>query len=178
MRQPATRAGRWLYYVGPLLLWMLIIFLWSTDFGSAKNLNPRITGIFQRLFPDLARRMDPEIVYRINFNIRKTAHVTEYAILAILAYRAVAFGDPRFRHRHVALPLLIGILYAASDEYHQSFSAVRDGVAADVAFDSFGVTVGTLLCLWHRCCCCCSDTETRRQQIAEAATAAPAAAPR
>lgn len=131
---------------------MLIIFLWSTDFGSAKNLNPRITGIFQTFFPDMARKMDPDLVYRINFNIRKTAHVTEYAILAILAYRAFAFGAPHFRSsRNVVLPLLLGILYAASDEYHQSFSRLREGTAADLVFDIFGVILGLLLCLWQYC---------------------------
>lgn len=150
-RLTGTRAGRWLHYVGPLLLWMLVIFLWSTDFGSAENINPQIQGIFQKLFPGIAAQMDPETVYRINFNIRKTAHVTEYALLAILAYRAVAFGDSRFRDRLVVLPFLISVLYAASDEYHQSFSVIREGAAADVAFDAFGVTIGLLLCLWHRC---------------------------
>jgi VanZ family protein len=149
---PASRIGRWLYYVGPLLLWMLVIFLWSTDFGASNNTNPRIFGILQRLFPDLARQMDPDLVYRINFNIRKTAHVTEYAILAILAYRALAFGNPRFSSsRNVILPFLIGVGYAASDEYHQSFSHLREAAAGDVVFDSFGVAIGLLLCLWQRC---------------------------
>ncbi len=144
---PITRAA---YYVGPLLLWMLIIFALSTDVASADKTRSAVSSIMRRVLPGLANRLSPQMVDRIDWNIRKTAHVTEYAILAILAFRAIGFGNPTFRNRNVVLPFLIGVLYAASDEYHQSFSATREGRAADVFFDSFGVTLGLLLCLWHR----------------------------
>jgi VanZ family protein len=146
----STPAAKTAYYVGPLLLWMLMIFGFSTDFASAERTRPAVGGIVRRLFPNLARRLTTAQLDRVDKNIRKCAHVTEYAILAILAYRAVAFGNPAFRSRNVVLPFLIGVLYAASDEYHQSFYPSRDGTAADVVFDTFGVTIGLLLCLWQR----------------------------
>ena len=137
------------YYVGPLLVWMLVIFGFSTDVASAEKTRPAVGGVLSRLFPGIARRLTRAQLERVDWNLRKSAHVTEYAILAILAFRAVAFGDPTFRNRNVVLPFLIGVLYAASDEYHQSFTASRGAKAADVTFDAFGVTVGLLLCLWR-----------------------------
>ena len=145
----APRLVRAAYYAGPLVVWMLVIFGFSTDAASAERTRPAVGGILRRLLPGLARRLTPAQIDRVDWNIRKSAHVTEYAILAILAYRAVAFGNPAFRNRNVALPFLIGVLYAASDEYHQSFYASRGGKAADVTFDTFGVTLGLLLCLWR-----------------------------
>ena len=136
-------------YVLPLLLWMCFIYFMSTDRASAANTRPVMHSILQRIFPTIEQRLSAEQIERIDWNIRKTAHVTEYAILSILAFRAVSFGDPRFRHRNVVGPLLIGVLYAASDEYHQSFYPSRGAAAADVFFDSFGVLTGQLICLWR-----------------------------
>ena len=145
-RSPLART---LYYVGPLLLWMFVIYSLSTDAGAAQNTTPVMHSILRRLLPGLADRLGPVLVDRIDWNIRKTAHIVEYAILALLAYRAVSFGNPAFRHRNVVLPFLIGALYAVSDEYHQSLTALRGASAADVMFDVIGVTWGLLLCLWR-----------------------------
>lgn len=129
---------------------MLLIFGFSTDAASASKTRPAVGAIVRRLFPALARRLSPTQLERADWNLRKSAHVTEYAILAILAYRAVAFGSPAFRSRNVVLPFVWSVLYAASDEYHQSFYPSRGAKAADVVFDTFGVTIGLLLCLWQR----------------------------
>lgn len=140
---------KFVVYILPLLLWMGFIFFMSTDRGAAANTRPIMNSILRRIFPAVDQHLTPAQIERVDWNIRKTAHVTEYTILAILAFRAVTFGDPRFRHRNVLLPVIIGIAYAASDEYHQSFSKLRDGAASDVFFDSFGVLLGTLLCQWR-----------------------------
>lgn len=139
------------YYVAPLLLWMLLIFLMSTDRGSADVTRPAIGGLLRRLLPNIGNYLTSEQIDRADWNLRKTAHVVEYAILTLLAFRAVAFGNPAFRNRNVVLPFLIGVLYAASDEYHQSYYASRGGKAADVVFDTFGVLLALVLCLWQHC---------------------------
>lgn len=68
--------------------------------------------------------------------LRKTLHVAEFAILAALLLRAVR------THR---LALVLGALYAASDEVHQHFVPGREGRPIDVAFDTAGLVVGLLL---------------------------------
>lgn len=73
--------------------------------------------------------------------LRKAAHVTEYAILGGLLYRALA-REP--------LALAIGIAYAATDELHQYFVRGRHASPVDVAIDAVGVAVGMLLWLGWR----------------------------
>ncbi|MEX2210401.1 MAG: VanZ family protein [Gaiellaceae bacterium] len=64
--------------------------------------------------------------------LRKLAHFAEYAVLGFLLVRASA-----------ALPAFaLGVLYAVSDEFHQSFVAGREGAARDVAIDAAGVLAG------------------------------------
>ena len=145
-----SRARRVAVYVLPLLGWMLLIFLMSTDVASSEHTKPIVRSLFLRLFPAAGDYFSPVQIGLIDYNLRKFAHVTEYAILAVLAYRAVVFGERRFRNAHVVWPFLIGVAYAASDEYHQSFYASRGAKADDVFIDAAGVTLGLLLCLWCR----------------------------
>jgi VanZ family protein len=70
--------------------------------------------------------------------LRKGAHVTEYAVLGGLLYRALG-REP--------LALTAGIAYAATDELHQHFVRGRHASPVDVAIDAVGVAVGMLLWL-------------------------------
>ena len=71
--------------------------------------------------------------------LRKGAHITEYAILALLLVRAVGREAPA---------LALGVLYAASDELHQSFVRGRHASPVDVAIDAVGLLVGVIA--WRR----------------------------
>ena len=144
IRSPLVRTA---YNVAPMLLWMLLIYSFSTDVASGSRTGGLVERIVRHLFPSLA---SPALIDQINTVIRKGGHVTEYAILAILAYRAVSSANFFFYHRHVVLPFLICVLYAVSDEYHQSFTTTRDASAVDVLWDTLGVVIGLVLCLWHR----------------------------
>ena len=68
--------------------------------------------------------------------LRKSAHVTEYAILALLLMRAIGRETPAF---------LIGVGYAVTDELHQHFVRGRHASPIDVAIDSTGVLIGILV---------------------------------
>jgi VanZ family protein len=70
--------------------------------------------------------------------LRKGAHLTEYAILGALTYRALL---------REALTLATGIAYAATDELHQHFVRGRHGAPVDVAIDAVGVALGMLVWL-------------------------------
>ena len=65
--------------------------------------------------------------------LRKCAHVTEYAILGFLLLRATGRELPA---------LVLGILYAASDEFHQHFVHGRHASPVDVLIDSVGLLIG------------------------------------
>ncbi len=68
--------------------------------------------------------------------LRKTAHLSEYAVLGALLLRALQYE---------ALALGAGILYAASDELHQHFVGGRHASPIDVLLDSAGVALGIYL---------------------------------
>src|SRR5438093_2708676 len=67
--------------------------------------------------------------------LRKGAHLTEYAILGALLYRAL---------QREALALATGIAYAATDELHQHFVRARHASPVDVAIDAVGLAIGML----------------------------------
>ena len=71
--------------------------------------------------------------------LRKLAHLSEYAVLGALLQRALA---------RPGLAVLIGGLYAATDEIHQHFVRGRHAAWSDVVIDTIGVTIGVVL--WKR----------------------------
>jgi len=80
-----------------------------------------------------------------DFILRKGAHITEFAILFLLFLRA--FGSHNFSNKKALFwAFALAILYAISDEFHQSFVAQRVASLSDVAIDSFGV----LLLTWWK----------------------------
>lgn len=80
--------------------------------------------------------------------LRKLAHMSVFALLTLLWWRALA---PRTRHS-LAAAAAISFLYAISDEYHQTFVEGRHGSPVDVAIDSVGIGVALLLArqAWFR----------------------------
>ncbi len=132
----------------PVLLWASLIFSASTDLGSASHTSRFIGPVLRWLFPGIA----DTAVQKLKLGIRKSAHATEYAVFAVLVWRA------RFRPgRENRLPWsnklawqawAAATFYAMTDEYHQSFSPSREGSVRDVLIDSLGAAMG--LWLVHR----------------------------
>lgn len=100
--------------------------------------------------PDLKSGLAPAY----DLILRKLAHGFEYALLTFLATRAFYAGH-RVSLRWAALgALVIAVLYAVSDEYHQGFVRGRHGAPHDVVIDTLGAGVGawlfTQLAKWGR----------------------------
>jgi VanZ family protein len=122
----------------------------STDRGASEHTRTFIEKFLRHWFPNQVTYWPTTLFERIDWDIRKTAHVTEYSLLGILLYRLLGYGKSGFYSYQVWGTILLGIAYAASDEYHQSFYPSRGAAAADVFFDTFGILAGTVICLWHR----------------------------
>ena len=73
--------------------------------------------------------------------LRKLAHVTEYAVLTALWWRALR-GIGLARPVLVAAAISLG--YAATDEFHQTFVDGRRGTPVDVLIDSLGIAIAAL----------------------------------
>ncbi len=112
---------------GPPLLWMVAIFWFSSQ--------PQLPALHDSL---------------LDLLLKKGLHMTAYAILTGLLYRGAKLNNASTRSA-LQLALLTALLYAASDEWHQSFVPYRHGTAEDVLIDSVGITLMTAgLWQWHR----------------------------
>lgn len=122
----------------PLWLWMLLIFIVSTGLGSAEHTSLIVEPLLRWLNPHISAAA----IEQAHFYIRKTAHFTEYAVLALLALRALKFSRPVDFQNHywqfAGWALLITAAYAASDEWHQSFVPGRTASPVDVLIDTTG----------------------------------------
>src|SRR5262245_60493089 len=77
--------------------------------------------------------------------IRKLGHLGGYAALTLLWSWALS---PRLGRRAIPLAVLISILYAASDEYHQSLVESRHGTPHDVLIDALGAIIAAVVLRW------------------------------
>jgi len=100
--------GRWL----PVFLWAVIIFA----FSSLPQI--KVSEFFLW-----------------DFIAKKTAHVSEYAILFALIFRATKGSW--------ILSFLATMLYAVSDEFHQSFVPGRTATFFDLGFDLTGANIAS-----------------------------------
>jgi VanZ family protein len=121
---------------------MAIIFAGSTDLMSAEHTSRIIVPLLRWFFPTIS----PITLVRVEFFLRKAAHVSEYAVLAVLFYRA--FVHTVFQSRRAlsaGIVLLSCAAYASSDEFHQSFVPSRTSSLRDVMIDVCGATLAVLL---------------------------------
>jgi len=126
---------------------MVVIFSASSDTMSSQHSSRYIGPIARWLFPHLSEQGVDHIV----FIVRKCAHLTEYAVLAVLfwrGWRKPLRKDARpWRSADAGFAVLFVAVYAASDEIHQLFVPHREGKITDVMIDTMGAVVGLFL-LW------------------------------
>ena len=78
-----------------------------------------------------------------DFTFKQLAHVTEYGILTVLLFSALRV---HITHKGHALltAVLVAVLYACSDEWHQTFVPGREGRLRDVGIDAVGAVVASV----------------------------------
>jgi len=142
---PRLRA--FLLYWWPVFVWMALIFSASSDSMSFQH-SSHIIGPFVRwLLPGLSEHS----VHAVVFAVRKCAHVTEYAILALVVWRALQKSRGQtpggWLWSQAFLTLAVAALYAATDEFHQRFVPSRQASLWDVLLDTSGAALA-LVFLW------------------------------
>ena len=107
----------------------------STGNFSAGNTSRIIGPLVLWLFPDTT----PETLLVIHGITRKIAHLMEYALLGILAARAFRGSSREGLHtRWFLASVILVVVYALVDEYHQSFVPSRTGTIYDSLIDIAG----------------------------------------
>lgn len=124
-----TRPEFWL----PVIVWLFVIFLFSTDTFSAGNTSRFILPLLKYLFPGSGA----EWLEFLHNSIRKAGHMTEYFILAVLTHRSIK--EVWREDLQVAFRTLTFIAFAASlDEVHQAMTQFRGASPIDVGYDCLG----------------------------------------
>lgn len=137
----------------PVVLWMVVIFLFSAQTGMVSG---RLSGgltarIAAWLTPHWELLSEAERAARLeiwHLVVRKAAHVTEFAVLGGLLMNAWARQQHKAGVRQAGLAALCGLAYAALDEFHQMFVPERGPAVTDVLIDFGGVVIGVLLVWW------------------------------
>src|SRR5262245_4978607 len=124
----------------PLIAWMVVIFLFSTDRFSAANTAGIIKSILSFLFPSMT---SPQLDFWHGV-VRKAGHVTEYSILALLAWRAFVL-HPWIGLKAKLCAAAFVLAFALSDEFHQAFVASRTSSLVDVGYDFMGGAIMLML---------------------------------
>jgi VanZ family protein len=143
----AFRADFWmksfLKYWLPLLIWLGVIFVGSTNVMSTAHTSRYVIPVLLWFKPG----MTPETIWQTIVFIRKCGHVTEYAILALLLWRALrSLPSLRTKALMVFGAVLLGCaMFAASDEFHQVFVKSRTPSVRDVVLDVTGAVLGLLI---------------------------------
>lgn len=120
----------------PVVAWMLLIFAFSAQPNSGEQSG----WLIQITASLLGRPPEPLETVRYQHLVRKAAHFSEYAVLAVLLHRALGAGFGSLRR--IALAVGVSALYAGSDEIHQAFVPNRGPALHDVLIDSCGALLG------------------------------------
>lgn len=95
---------------------------------------------------DLDNVQKEEIKENIKMPIRKLAHFSIYTLLGITVMIHICTYEID-KYKKIGCSLIIGMLYAISDEIHQLFVPGRSGQVRDVIIDTFGVIFGICIIL-------------------------------
>ena len=126
-----------------MIIWMIFIFIMSNTNGNDSSSQSNFFANIILQFININKET-------LTFLIRKLAHMSEYAILALFTYYALI--KIAFNKRIIfQITFLISFLYACSDEFHQLFISGRSGQFTDIIIDSTGCLIMLLfLYLWQK----------------------------
>lgn len=128
----------------------ITIFIFSNQNGekssyTSRGFTKKIIEILQ-LDKNLSESEKENLIENSQFIIRKLAHFTIYTIAGINIFGFVNTFDMKKKNKILGT-LLVGIIYAISDEIHQMFSGDRTPAIRDVIIDSCGVLFGICIFL-------------------------------
>ncbi len=126
-----------------VFLWMGMIFYLSNQ--PAIESSGLSTGLVKRILKATGAFMKKTFdIHQFDHLLRKNAHFFVYLVLSLLVLSALRRSGLR-GYKAMVAAFVICVLYAISDEYHQTFVAGRSGELADVVIDSLGALLGILI---------------------------------
>jgi VanZ family protein len=127
--------NKWFWW-GFVLLWCGVIFACSQSSLFTGANTAKVIQHIAQYFGLEGTNDHSDSVFSFNFIIRKFAHLSAFGFLAFLVWKAL------FPHRFAYVGAWIfAVLYAASDEWHQSFRPGRTAQFSDVLIDAAGALI-------------------------------------
>lgn len=131
-----------------VLIWMCVVFWFSSQVGDTSksqsgNTIRRIITFFNKNITTENLEM---IVEALQPFVRKLAHFSIYTLGGMLIYNLINKYNLNKKVK-IIYTIIIGALYAASDEIHQLFVPYRSGQITDVLIDTCGVITGIIICI-------------------------------
>lgn len=135
-------------YIILILTWMITVFRFSSENGqesggTSKKVSTEIVKIVT-INQEITEQEKNDIVDKIDPIIRKLAHYTLYTIGGFLIINYIDELNSEKRKK-IIYSIIIGALYAISDEIHQYFVPSRAAQIRDVCIDSLGIMTGTIM---------------------------------
>ena len=131
-----------------LIAIFVIIFGFSNQNSeTSSGLSQKVTNFLVEFIPSIENMPEPEkedVVDRIESIVRKVAHYSIYTLVGILLMSLMSTFKMKELER-VAVSLIVGVIYAATDEIHQAFVPGRGPLVTDVILDSIGVLTGIFI---------------------------------
>ena len=134
-----------------LILWMLVIFMFSNQNGTkSESTSDKVTSTIIGTAEVVTKQEINEekknnIIEDSRVFIRKSAHFFLYFILGILSY--LTFRSYNINKRILFYSVTFCFVYAVSDEIHQIFSSDRTFKILDIFIDTIGGLFGGIICL-------------------------------
>lgn len=138
------------------ILIILLIGTFSIIFGFSNQDSKKSGGLSQKVaefvvkfIPNLEQieqEQKIELTDRIESVIRKIAHFTIYTLVGFLLMCLMCTYKLK-QLDQISTSLIIGVIYASTDEIHQAFIPGRGSQITDVMLDSLGVLTGIFISL-------------------------------
>lgn len=121
----------------------------NQDSKKSGGLSQKIAEFVVKFIPNLEQieqEQKIELTDRIESVIRKIAHFTIYTLVGFLLMSLMCTYKLK-QLDQISTSLIIGVIYASTDEIHQAFIPGRGPQITDVMLDSLGVLTGIFISL-------------------------------
>ena len=135
-------------------LFILLIITFIVIFNFSNQIGEKSGGLSREITEDMTKNVQSiqkleeneknKVLKKIEHIIRKTAHLLLYTLIGIITMSLMCTYNVKGSKR-IETSLIVGVIYAVSDEIHQIFIPDRTASIIDVGIDSCGVLVGSLI---------------------------------
>lgn len=124
-----------------------IIFGFSGQDGKESSvLSRKVTEFITDNIFHLSNEFKIQCIEQLEYIIRKLAHFSIYTVVGILLMGFVSTYEIE-KIKKIYISIVVGIIYATSDEIHQAFIPDRSARLTDVIIDTMGIVLGIVIVL-------------------------------